>query len=187
MTPARIRSVVPAVVLAVVLVMAGLLGLANAAAAEEPAPAGAETADAAPPGVVAKGRKVSIEYTLTLDDGSVFDTNVGKEPLTYTQGRGRVLPALQKALLGLEAGDRRKVDLPPDQTYGPTKPYRKVSLASLPEAARKEGMRVTSKDPDGKVHVLRVRAIEGDEAVLDPNHPLTGKTLHFDVKIVAVE
>jgi FKBP-type peptidyl-prolyl cis-trans isomerase SlyD len=171
------------------LALVGLLCLVTArapgAGAEEPAAGGAD----APPGVVADGRHVTIEYTLKLDDGTVKDTNVGEEPLTYQQGGRRILPGLQKALLGMKTGETRSVVLAPKEGYGERKPdaYRKMPLASVPEGKREVGAVLNAKDGQGNRHRMRVHKITDDEVVMDLNHPLAGETLHFDVKILDVE
>ena len=164
-----------------------VLGLAAGAAAEDPAPA--EPVKPGPAGVVEAGRRVTIEYTLKLDDGSVVDSNVGKKPLEYEQGSGKILPGLEKALVGMKVGESRSIDLTAAEGYGELDPeaFRTVPLDSLPEDARKVGTRVGARNEAGKRRRMRVHKIEGEEAVLDLNHPLAGKALHFDVKILAVE
>ena len=71
---------------------------------------------------VADGKQVSIEYTLTLPDKTEVESNVGEEPLTYTQGSEQILPALQAAILGLVEGDTKTVTLEPEKAYGTLKP-----------------------------------------------------------------
>ena len=66
---------------------------------------------------VTDGKRISIEYTLTLSDKTQFDTNVGREPLTYTQGSQEILPTLQKALVGLKVGETKQVTLSPQDGY----------------------------------------------------------------------
>lgn len=145
--------------------------------------------DAAEPLVVAQGRKVAIEYTLTLDGGTVADTNVGAEPLVYTQGAGQVLPDLENALVGLGAGDTKQVSLTPEQGYGAVNPdfIQTVPANEIPEEARVAGMQLMAQSKSGERRPLRVREIKGEEIVLDLNHPLAGENLTFDVKIVSVE
>lgn len=143
----------------------------------------------APDGVVADGRKVSLEYTLTLEDGTQADSNVGKPPLVYTQGQHEILPALEQALAGLKAGDRRKVTLPPEQAYGVRDPKLvvKVPRSRIPAEARKVGAVLIASSPTGQRQPVRVQGIEGSDIVLDFNHPLVDHTLTFDVQVVAVE
>ena len=87
-----------------------LLAAAASAAAEET------------PTTIGDGSKVSIEYTLKLDDGSTADTNVGGAPLVYEQGKGQILPALEKELVGLGVDDTKTLKLSPEQGYGAVDP-----------------------------------------------------------------
>jgi FKBP-type peptidyl-prolyl cis-trans isomerase SlyD len=140
-------------------------------------------------GPIDDGSRVSIEYTLTLDDGSTADSNVGQEPLVYTQGQQQILPALEDALTGLKAGDTKQVTLSPEQGYGEVRPdlEREVNTKQIPEDGRHAGATLMSRGPQGQAMVVRVKEVKGDKTVLDLNHPLAGQTLHFDVKIVSVE
>ncbi len=180
----RIRS---AAALAAALGVA--LALPAVAEEEKAAPPEAETAKADAAAVVADGSKVSIEYTLTLDDGEVADTNVGRDPLTYEQGKGQILPALEKALVGLGVGASKKVELSADQGYGPVRPelYETVEASQIPEEARSVGTMLVAQAPDGQQRPVRVHEVNDDQVVLDLNHPLAGKALHFSIKVLAIE
>jgi|GEM_PF-6251319 len=81
-------------------------------------------------GAIKDGSKVSIEYTLKLNDGSLVDSNAGKDPLTYTQGGGQILPALEKQLAGLKVGDTKNVQLTAAEGYGEVDPkaFREVDI-----------------------------------------------------------
>ena len=138
---------------------------------------------------IGDGSKVSIEYTLKLDDGSTADSNVGGPPLVYEQGKGQILPSLEKELAGLGVNDTRKVEFPPEQGYGAVDPaaIQKVPVSVIPEEARQAGAQLLAQDAAGQQRPVRVKAVEGDEVVLDMNHPLAGQRLHFDVKILAIE
>lgn len=168
------RSLIGTVALAALL----LLPLANAHAEDE---------EESP--VVEEGRQVSIEYTLSLEDGSTADTNVGGEPLVYEQGRRQILPALEKELEGLHVNDSKQVTLPPEKAYGPVNPeaFQEVDSESIPEDARAPGTMLMARDPAGNERPVRVHSVEEDKIVLDLNHPLAGETLTFDVKILGIE
>jgi FKBP-type peptidyl-prolyl cis-trans isomerase 2 len=156
-----------------------------------PLPWLAAAADEKPaePAKVADGRKVSIEYTLVLDDGSTADSNVGEAPLVYQQGAEQILPALEAALEGLAVNDTRKVTLAPEQGYGPVDPKatKQVPIAEIPEAARKVDAVLIGVDAEGNQRPVRVRKVDAEQVTLDLNHPLAGRTLTFDVKVVKVE
>jgi len=150
-----------------------------------PAPAAAEGEKK----LIADGSKVSIEYTLKLDDGSTADSNVGGDPLVYEQGKGQILPALEKELAGLSVDDTKKVNLSAKDGYGEVDPaaIQRVPASAIPEEARKAGAQLVAQDPAGQQRPVRVQAVEGDQVVVDMNHPLAGKALHFDVKILAIQ
>jgi FKBP-type peptidyl-prolyl cis-trans isomerase 2 len=139
--------------------------------------------------VIEDGRKVSIEYTLTLDDGSKADSNVGGEPLVYQQGAQQILPALEQELAGLEVNDTKEVSLPPERGYGLANPElrQEVDAELIPEEARTEGTTLVSQDQAGNRRIVRVDKVIEDRIVLDLNHPLAGETLHFEVKVLGIE
>ena len=135
--------------------------------------------------VVAKGKTVAIEYTLSLDDGSTVQTNVGGNPLSFVAGEGQMIPGLEAALDGKAVRERVKVKLPPDQAYGLSDPKKmqEVPLDKIPEDARKVGTLLRAEGIDGPVRVAEVRH---DVVVLDYNHPLAGKALTFDVLVLSI-
>jgi len=139
--------------------------------------------------MIEKGKTVSLEYTLTLEDGTVADTNVGDEPLTYEHGSEEILPALEKALAGLSVDDTKKVTLTPEEGYGPHDPeaFQTVESDLIPEDARKPGSFLVARDDDGNEQQVRVHEVGDEGVVLDLNHPLAGETLKFEVKILGVE
>lgn len=165
---------------------AGWLALACAFALGAPSLAAADES-AAP--VVKEGAKVGISYTLKLADGTVADSNEGRDPLVYEQGKGQILPALEKSLVGLKVGDTKHVSLTAEQGYGPVRKdlYKTVPIDQVPEDARKVGTALMATDDQGNHIPLRVHEVRDKEIVLDLNHPLAGKALEFDVKVVSIE
>ena len=166
---------------------AALLGFAIFA----PPVVGEEGAPEAKPetAVVKDGSTVSIEYTLTLDGGEIADTNVGRDPLTYEQGEGQLLPALEAEIAGLGVGATKEVDLSAEQGYGPVRDelYDTVEASQIPEEARSVGAVLVAQAANGQQRQVRVHEVKGDEIVLDLNHPLAGKDLHFAIKVLAVD
>jgi FKBP-type peptidyl-prolyl cis-trans isomerase SlyD len=140
------------------------------------------------PNVVEEGSQVGIEYTLTLEDGTQVDTNVGGDALRFEQGSGQIIPGLDKELLGMAVGDSKHVTVQPEEGYGPVNPeaYAEVPVSELPEGAREVGTPLTTRAEQGRTRRLTVHKIEGETATLDFNHPLAGKTLVFDVKVLEV-
>jgi len=137
---------------------------------------------------ITEGKHVSLEYTLQLDDKSVVESNVGAEPLTYTHGSQQLIPGLEKALEGLAVGDTKEVTVTPADGYGEQDPKarQEVQKQLIPPDALKVGARLQGKTPNGHTVYPRVAEIKEDTVVLDFNHPLAGKTLHFAVKILDI-
>jgi len=149
----------------------------------------ASAAEDAKPASVAAGRQVSVEYTLTLDDGTQADTNVGGEPLVFEQGAHQILPALEEALDGMKVSESRKVTLPPEKGYGAVMPelVQEVDLQMVPEEARFAGAQLAAEDENGNRHYAVVREVRESKILVDLNHPLAGRTLVFDVKILSID
>jgi FKBP-type peptidyl-prolyl cis-trans isomerase SlyD len=139
--------------------------------------------------VIQDGSTVSIEYTLKLDDGSVADTNVGGDPLVFTQGESQILPALESALAGMKAEDTTEVTLSAEEGYGPVREeaFQEMPVDALPEQGRHVGAQLVGRGPSGQPIFARVVEIEEGTAKVDLNHPLAGQQLHFDVKVLTVE
>ncbi len=137
---------------------------------------------------VARNRVVSIEYTLTGEDGSVLDTSRGDEPISYVHGSGTLVDALEAAMEGKGPTDTVSLTLTPDQAYGVrddaivfTLPRAQFGAGEEPEI----GMQIMLQG-DGDGRVVTVVAMDENEVTVDGNHPLAGLTLTFDVEIVDV-
>jgi len=132
------------------------------------------------------GKVVSLRYTVSLPDGEVVHTNVNGYPLKYKQGDGKLLPALEAALAGMAVGEEKAVTLTPEDAYGPVDDdaFKEVPVDQVPEDMRKVGAVFPVQGNRGTV---RVAEINGDTAVLDYNAPLAGKTLTYNITILAVE
>lgn len=139
--------------------------------------------------MIENGKKVSLEYTLTLEDGSVADSNVGGEPLVFEQGTQTILPALETVVAGMKVDQTRQVTLSAKQGYGEIDPqkYLKVKKDRVPPEGQELGQFLTVSDQQGREQMVRVVEIHDDVLILDFNHPLAGQTLHFEVKVVGVE
>ena len=146
-------------------------------------------APAAAQETVADGARVSLEYTVSLADETVFDTNVGKAPLVYTHGAGELVPGLERQLVGLKAGDAKSVEVPPEEAYGAVDPNRlqEVPKENVPEASRAVGKKLQGRGPNGRMMYAQVREVKDDTLVVDLNHPLAGQKLFFAVKVLKVE
>ena len=134
---------------------------------------------------ISDGLKVTFDYTLTLPDKTTVDTTVGKEPFSYTHGDHQITPeALEKALTGLKAGDKKRITLPAAEAYGlyDEKKRVKVPIRNVPPETKVGSLLRSQEGLEA-----RVLEVNTDSVLLDTNHPLAGKNLVFDVHILEVE
>ena len=138
---------------------------------------------------ISPGKAVSLEYTLKLEEGKVVDTNVGAAPLIYTHGSKQIVPGLENALEGMTVGESKEVTVVPEQGYGPVREeaFREISKEKIPPEAQKVGAPLEAKDDNGRVMHLRVAEVKEETVVVDFNHPLAGKTLYFEVKVLEIK
>lgn len=140
---------------------------------------------------VEKGKTIKVHYTGTLEDGKVFDTSEGKDPLEFQVGEGKVIKGFDDGVVGMEAGEEKEITIKPEEGYGnrEEKLVQQVPKASFGENADKlkPGVVLGLKDPQGHVMNAIVTNLDGEKVTLDLNHPLAGKTLKFKVKIVEVK
>jgi FKBP-type peptidyl-prolyl cis-trans isomerase 2 len=140
--------------------------------------------------MIRSGNRVSIEYTVKLDDGSVVESNVGEDPVVYEHGKGQILQALENRIEKLDVEETKQVTLSPEEAYGPVKSelFQSVKPDVVPEEARRSGAVLTARDETtGDKRYFRVHEVQPDKIVLDFNHQLAGQRLHFDVKVLGIE
>lgn len=135
---------------------------------------------------VADGTTVSLEYTLTLPDRTRVESNVGQQPLVFAQGSGHLVPGLEKALVGMKAGQTKHIEVPAELGYGV---YNADAQIKVPRNKVPPTVKVGDElaSPPKYPHKIRVLEVTNQHVVLDTNHPLAGKDLIFDVKILKVE
>jgi FKBP-type peptidyl-prolyl cis-trans isomerase SlyD len=135
---------------------------------------------------VSKDHVVSLEYRLHLGDGQTIDESEPGQPLAYIHGQKQIVPGLESQLEGMGAGESKKVVVPPSQGYGEHDPrgLQEVPRAMFPpDAPLQPGLTVSAQTQQGDVIPITIRELKGDSVVVDLNHPLAGKTLHFDVTV----
>ncbi len=139
--------------------------------------------------VVKDGMLVSMDYTLKGTDGKVIDTNKGREPLKYVHGQKMMIPGLERELTGMKVGGEKNVTVKPEDAYGPINKnaFQEVPKEKLPPNGLKVGAVLAAKSPEGQVVPMRVHEIKDSTVVMDMNHPMAGKTLVFNVKIVDIQ
>jgi len=139
--------------------------------------------------VVKDGSVVSLEYTLSGEDGKAIESNKGKEPLKYTHGGQQIVPGLEKGLAGMKPGEEKRVKVKPEEGYGPVDPkgFQEFPKDKIPSEALKVGAMLMARGPQGQQVPVRVHEIKEKTVVLDLNHPMAGKTLVFDIKVLDVQ
>ena len=135
--------------------------------------------------------KVTVHYTGRFDDGGVFDTTEGREPLTYVEGAHEVVPGFEAAVAGMQPGEKKTVTLAPAQAYGER---RADLICSMPTVEIPNyddlvvGQLIYLMNSDGYQRLARVLRVQDDgETVIDFNHPMAGCTLTFDLELVSRE
>jgi len=137
---------------------------------------------------IANNKVVSIHYKLTNDDGDILDSSEGQEPLAYLHGLGNIIPGLENALSGRALGDKFSVTVAPADGYGE---HDNEMVQSVPKSAFQgvdqilPGMQFQAQSPEG-MQLVTVIDVDGDEVILDGNHPMAGITLTFDVEVTEI-
>ena len=135
------------------------------------------------------GNTVRVHYTGTLEDGTQFDSSRGAEPLEFAMGQGQLIAGFENAVAGLSTGDSCTVTLTPDQAYGESNPdmVQQVARELMHEGVELEpGMVLQGQAGDGRVDNFTVVSLTEETVTLDANHPLAGKTLTFEIELVAI-
>jgi peptidylprolyl isomerase len=134
------------------------------------------------------GDTVVVHYTGRLEDGTQFDTSIGREPLRLEIGGGRFLPGFENALPGMTPGETKTVSIPPRDGYGERRDDMIVSVAreELPgDIDPSVGDRLEMSHEDA-TFIVTVAGITDETITLDGNHPLAGRTLVFDIELVEI-
>lgn len=137
---------------------------------------------------IANGTVVAIDYRLHLGDGDTLDASEPGSPLLYVHGEGNIVPGLERALEGLEPGAKLQVTVEPQDGYGA---HQAEGVQHVPKEAfggelPEVGNQYTARGPNGETVPFVVKEIRPDVVVVDLNHPLAGRTLHFEVSVVEV-
>ncbi len=138
---------------------------------------------------VKDGSTVKVHYTGKLEDGTVFDSSLEREPLEFKIGTGSIIPGFEKGIMGLETGTKKTLTITPEDGYGdPSQDLiAVVKRAEFPKDITPDlGQQLQMQRPDGQIVNMVIAKIEGDDVTLDANHPLAGKTLIFDIELVEV-
>ncbi len=139
--------------------------------------------------VAKEGNTVKIHYKGTLENGSVFDTSEGREPLEFTLGSGQVIAGFDEAVSGMSVGEKKSVTIPVDKAYGPRNEELVIDAPKehVPEDINPEvGQKLQMGGPNGEIVLVTVVDITDSHIKLDANPPLAGEDLSFDIELVEV-
>jgi len=135
------------------------------------------------------GDTIRVHYTGTLDNGTVFDSSIGREPLQFTIGLGQMIPGFDKGVVGLNLNESKTITIPADQAYGQ---YRAdlVQVAARdqlpPDSELEVGQVLQASQPNGQIILVTVTNVTDTDVTLDANHPLAGKNLTFEIQLVEI-
>jgi peptidylprolyl isomerase len=138
---------------------------------------------------VKSGDTVQIHYTGTLQDGTTFDSSEGRDPLEFVVGSGQIIPGLDSALPGMTEGDKKVVQVPSEEAYGPVNPEMRQSVPreGIPaDIPLDPGTQLQMQTPEGQALPVTVVEVDETTVTLDANHPLAGKDLQFDIELVKI-
>ncbi len=139
--------------------------------------------------IVKENDQVSVHYTGTLDNGEVFDSSKGREPLAFVVGAGQMIAGFDEAVEGMKLNEVKKVRMEASQAYGEVNEdmIQKIDRKQLPEELKPAvGQQLVSQSPDGHEMVVTVTASDEDSITIDANHPLAGKALTFEIELVSI-
>ena len=135
------------------------------------------------------GDTVRVHYTGKLDDGTVFDSSAGSEPIEFVIGDHQVIPGFEDGVAGMEVGEAKTITIPFDQAYGA---YDEGLLLEVPRAQFPDnitpevGEALQLRQPDGDVVTVVISNVSDESVTLDANHPLAGEDLTFDLQLAEI-
>ena len=135
------------------------------------------------------GDKVRIHYTGKLDDGTMFDSSEGRDPLEFDLGGGGVIPGFDTAVDGMTVGEKKSVKIESGEAYGPRHEelIQDVPKGDLPDDMDLSvGLQLQAQNPEGQVMRFTITEVTDDTITVDGNHPLAGQALNFDIELVEI-
>ena len=136
------------------------------------------------------GDVVQVDYTGTLENGTVFDTSVGREPLNFTLGEGQMIPGFEQAVLGMKVGESKTVTIPASEAYGPYRDdmVRVINREELTNIPNPEvGQQLYGSQTDGTTITGTITNVTDTTVTVDFNPPLAGKNLTFEIKLISIQ
>ena len=136
------------------------------------------------------GDTVKVDYTGTLENGTVFDTSVGGEPLNFTLGEGQMIPGFEQAVLGMKVGESKTVTIPAAEAYGQyndnwVEVVNRENLTNIPNP--EVGQQLQGPRPGGGTGVGTITNVTNTTITVDFNSPLAGKNLTFEIELISIQ
>ncbi len=138
---------------------------------------------------VKSGDKIKVHYHGKLTSGETFDSSAGREPLEFEVGSGMVIPGFDNGVTGMAVGEKKTVNIPFDEAYGPRNPEMVIEMPKdrFPKEMDIEiGMPLDMSDQQGQQFQVTIVEIKEEVVMLDANHPLAGQDLIFDLELVEI-
>jgi FKBP-type peptidyl-prolyl cis-trans isomerase 2 len=130
-----------------------------------------------------------VHYTGRRQDGRIFATTQGREPVEVTIGGGKFMPGFEEGVVGMKAGERKSIKVSPEQAYGPWVPELLFDMEKedFPKHVSPDvGNEIHVRHGDGSVLNFVITAVNENSVTMDANHPLAGETLDFDIHLLQV-
>jgi peptidylprolyl isomerase len=136
-----------------------------------------------------QGDTVRVHYTGKLKDGKVFDSSQGREPLQFTLGEGKIIPGFEVAVAGMSPGEKKTIELPPEEAYGHRRKEMVVEIGrdKMPEGVEPQvGQSLQLVNASGQALTALIVDVKEDVVVIDGNHPLAGEVLIFEIELLKI-
>lgn len=135
--------------------------------------------------MIKSGNTVTVHYTGKYENGDVFDSSKQKDPISFEVGAGQVIPGFENAVIGMNKGDTKTVNIAPDQGYGQVNEEMivKVPLDQVPEGVE-VGAELQGQNQAGQPVMVTVKSVNKDSVTLDGNHKLAGENITFEIEVV---
>jgi len=140
--------------------------------------------------MIENGQKVKIHYAGTLDDGTLFDSSVGRDPLEFEVGAGMVIPGFETGVVDMAVGEKKAIHIPSEEAYGDRRDdmVMEFERSQLPEGVEPEvGMGLEMQSPEGQTIPVQITEVGETAITIDANHPLAGQNLNFELELVEVD
>ncbi len=140
-------------------------------------------------GEAKQGDTVKVHYIAKTEGETIFDSTSQVDPLQFTLGKEEIIPAFEEAIIGMQAGDKKTINIPAKKAFGP---YLKDLVSSikrtdLPSDLKLEvGQQLQVEQPDGSLILVTVTDLNNDKVTFDANHPLAGKDITFDIQLIEI-